>query len=51
MYQNQQKDDDWRAILKNAQQALSEVVQEKKEVPDSKKRKQAVMDNILTSSP
>ena len=36
MYCNQQKDDDWRAILKNAQRALSEVTQEKEEAAASK---------------
>ena len=37
--------------MKNAQQALSEVMQEKEEAAASEKRKQAVMDEILTFSP
>ena len=38
------KDDNWRAILKNAQRALSEFMLGKDEAAASKKRKQAVMD-------
>jgi hypothetical protein len=45
------KDDDRRAILKNAQRALSEVMREKEGTAAGKKRKQAVMDEILTPCP
>ena len=43
--------DGQRAILKNAQQALSKVMEEKEEANASKKQKQAVMVEILTPSP
>ena len=45
------KDDDRRAILKNAQRVLSEVMREKEGTAAGKKRKQAVMDGILTPCP
>ena len=45
------KDDDRRAILRNAQRALSEVMRGKEEAAAGKKRKQAVMDEILTPCP
>ena len=44
MYCNQQKKYDQRAMLKNVQKALSNVLREKEEEAASKKRKQAVMD-------
>jgi hypothetical protein len=44
-------DDDRRAILKNAQRALCEVMREKEGTAAGKKRKQAVMDEILTPCP
>ena len=43
-----EKDDDRRAILKNAQRVLSEVMREKEGTAAGKKRKQTVMDEILT---
>ena len=42
------KDDDRRAILKNAQRALGEVVRWKEDAAAGKKRKQAVMHELLT---
>ena len=49
------KDIDWRAILKSAQRARSEVMQEKEEVLLVKKQAvhtaAAVVDEILTPSP
>ena len=44
------KDDDRRAILRNAQQALGEVIWGKKEAA-GKKRKQAPMDKMFTLCP
>ena len=44
------KEDDRRAIFKNAQQALGAVMQGKEETA-GKMRKQALMDEILTPSP
>ena len=41
------KDDDWRAILRNAQQALSEAMRGEEEAAAGNKGKQAVMDEIL----
>ena len=51
MYCNQQKYDDRRAILKNAQPALCKVMQRKEEAAAGKKWKQALMDKILTPCP
>ena len=45
------KGDDRRAVLKNAQRALSKVMRGKEEAAAGKKRKQAVMDEILTPCP
>ena len=42
------KDDDRRAILKNAQQALGEVMRGKEDAAAGKKRDQAVMQKLLT---
>ena len=42
------KDDDRRAILKNSQQALGEVMRGKEDATAGKKRKQAVMHELLT---
>ena len=42
------KDDDRRAILKNAKRALSEVMRSNEETAACRKRKQAVMDELLT---
>ena len=41
------KDDDKKTILKNAQQALGEVVRGKEDAAAGKKRKQAVMHEFL----
>ena len=51
MYRHQQKDDDRRAILKNAQRAFGEVLQgkdSKGRCCAGKKGKQAVMHKLLT---
>ena len=42
------KDDDRRAILKNSQLALGEVMRGKEDATAGKKRKQAVMHKLLT---
>ena len=48
MNSNPQKDDDRRAILKDAKRALSEVMRSKEETAAGRKRKPSVKDELLT---